>query len=47
MPHVHPATVAAQTAMFDQLARGRRSMELLATDVMPRFSRHADTTPAR
>src|SRR4029453_18783032 len=23
MPHVHPATVAAQAAMFDQLARGR------------------------
>ncbi len=32
---------------WDQPALWRRSMELLATDVIPRFSRHAATTPSR
>ena len=32
---------------WDQPKLWRRSMELLATEVMPRFARHADATPAR
>ncbi len=32
---------------WDQPRLWQRSMELLATDVMPKFSRHADATPAR
>jgi alkanesulfonate monooxygenase SsuD/methylene tetrahydromethanopterin reductase-like flavin-dependent oxidoreductase (luciferase family) len=32
---------------WDQPKLWRRSMELLATDVMPRFSAHADATPSR
>jgi hypothetical protein len=28
---------------WDRPALWRRSMELLATDVMPKFSKHADT----
>ena len=32
---------------FDQPKLWRRSMELLATEVMPQFSRHAEATPAR
>jgi alkanesulfonate monooxygenase SsuD/methylene tetrahydromethanopterin reductase-like flavin-dependent oxidoreductase (luciferase family) len=32
---------------WDQPKLWQRSMELLANDVMPKFSRHADATPAR
>jgi hypothetical protein len=32
---------------WDKPALWRRSMELLAADVMPRFSSHAKATPAR
>jgi alkanesulfonate monooxygenase SsuD/methylene tetrahydromethanopterin reductase-like flavin-dependent oxidoreductase (luciferase family) len=32
---------------WDQPKLWRRSMELLATDVMPRLSAHARTSPAR
>ena len=31
---------------WDQPALWRRSMELLATEVMPKFSRHASSTRA-
>jgi hypothetical protein len=32
---------------WDKPALWKRSMELLANDVMPQFSRHAAATPAR
>jgi hypothetical protein len=32
---------------WDQPALWKRSMELLAQDVMPKFSAHAAATPAR
>jgi hypothetical protein len=32
---------------WDKPALWKRSMELLANDVMPKFSRHASETPAR
>ena len=32
---------------WDKPALWKRSMELLANDVMPKFSRHAAATPAR
>ena len=39
--------LADRLGFWDQPKLWRRSMELLATEVMPRFSRHAEATPAR
>jgi hypothetical protein len=43
----HFGTLLMSGQDWDQPKLWRRSMELLATDVMPQFSRHAEATPAR
>src|SRR5437016_8607550 len=43
----HFGTLLMSGQDWDQPKLWRRSMELLATEVMPRFSRHAEATPAR
>jgi alkanesulfonate monooxygenase SsuD/methylene tetrahydromethanopterin reductase-like flavin-dependent oxidoreductase (luciferase family) len=43
----HFGTLLMSGQDWDQPKLWRRSMELLATEVMPKFSRHADATPAR
>jgi alkanesulfonate monooxygenase SsuD/methylene tetrahydromethanopterin reductase-like flavin-dependent oxidoreductase (luciferase family) len=43
----HFGTLLMSGQDWDQPKLWRRSMELLANEVMPRFSRHADATPAR
>ena len=43
----HFGTLLMSGQDWDQPKLWRRSMELLATEVMPRFSRHADASPAR
>jgi alkanesulfonate monooxygenase SsuD/methylene tetrahydromethanopterin reductase-like flavin-dependent oxidoreductase (luciferase family) len=42
----HFGTLLMSGQDWDQPKLWRRSMELLATEVMPRFSRHAEATPA-
>ncbi len=43
----HFGTLLMSGQDWDQPKLWRRSMELLATEVMPRFSRHAAASPAR